>query len=117
MNNQLMVYSCFILFGTFISAISQVMLKKAALKQYDSKIKEYLNPLVAGAYVIFFLATLCSIYAYKVVPLSMGPVLEATSYIYVMIFGATMFGEKVSKRKLIALVLIIVGIVTYSVLG
>lgn len=117
MNNQLLLYSCFILFGTFISAVSQVMLKKAALKTYDSPIKEYLNPLVICAYIIFFLATLCSIYAYKVVPLSMGPVLEATSYIYVTIFGVTIFKEKITKRKLLALVLIVAGILIYSVFG
>lgn len=117
MNKQLLIYSCFILFGTFISAISQVMLKKAALKTYESRIKEYLNPLVISAYVIFFLATLCSIYAYKVVPLSMGPILEATSYIYVTIFGVAIFKEKLSTRKLIALGLIIAGIAVYSFLG
>ena len=117
MNKQLLIYSCFILFGTFISAISQVMLKKAALKTYESRIKEYLNPLVISAYMIFFLATLCSIYAYKVVPLSMGPILEATSYIYVTIFGVVIFKEKLSARKLIALGLIIAGIAVYSFLG
>ena len=117
MNNSLLFYSCFILFGTFISAVSQVMLKKAAQKTYASRIKEYLNPLVIGAYVIFFLATLCSIYAYKVVPLSMGPVLEATSYIYVAIFGVTIFKEKLSKRKILALCFIILGIVVYTVFG
>lgn len=117
MNNQLLLYSCFILFGTFISAVSQVMLKKAALKTYDSPIKEYLNPLVICAYIIFFLATLCSVYAYRVVPLSMGPVLEATSYIYVTFFGIVIFHERVSKRKIVALALIVAGIVIFSVWG
>ena len=116
MNKQLVLYSCFILFGTFISAVSQVMLKKAAGKKYDSKLKEYLNPLVICAYGIFFLATLCSVFAYRVVPLSMGPVLEATSYIYVTIFGAVIFKEKISPRKALALVLIVAGIVVYSLL-
>ena len=117
MNNQLLLYSCFILFGTFISAVSQVMLKKAAQKTYPSPIREYLNPTVISAYAIFFLASLCSIYAYKVVPLSMGPILEATSYIYVTFFGVTIFKEKITKRKLIALALIIGGIVVYTVAG
>lgn len=117
MNNQLLLYSCFILFGTFISAVSQVMLKKATLKTYASRTKEYLNPMVIGAYAIFFFATLCTVFAYKVVPLSMGPVLEATSYLYVTAFGAVVFNEKITKRKLIALLLIVSGIVVYSMLG
>ena len=33
-------YSCVLLLGVFISAISQVLLKKAAQKKYDSVIHE-----------------------------------------------------------------------------
>ena len=111
------VYSLFVLFGTFISAVSQVMLKKSAMKQYDSPIQEYLNPLVIGAYVIFVVATLCSILAYRVIPLSLGPVLESTSYIYVTIFGVTIFHEKLNKGRIAALIMIIAGILVFSLLG
>ncbi|MCF0142870.1 MAG: multidrug ABC transporter, partial [Parasporobacterium sp.] len=69
-DKSILLYSGFVFFGTFISAVSQVMLKKAADKEYDSPIKEYLNPLVIGAYTIFVVATFMSILAYKVVPLS-----------------------------------------------
>ena len=57
-----------------------------------------------------------SIYAYKGIPLSMGPVLEATSYIYVTVFGVTIFKEKLNRRKLIGLALIVLGIIVYSLL-
>lgn len=117
MNSQIMLYSCLILFGTFISAVSQVILKKSANKKYDSFIKEYLNAPVISAYSIFVLATLCAVYAYKVVPLSLGPILESTSYIYVTVFGALFFGEKITKKKILALVLIISGIIVFSLLG
>lgn len=112
--SELAIYSLIFLFSTFISAIAQVLLKKSALKTYDSPIKEYLNPLVIVGYLIFFASTLCTMFAYKVVPLSMGPVLEATSYVYVTIFGVTIFRERVSRRRLLALALIIGGIVIYS---
>ena len=72
---------------------------------------------VISAYTIFVLATFLSVFAYKVVPLSMGPILEATSYIYITIFGVTIFKEKLTKRKVIALITIIAGIVVYSTLG
>jgi multidrug transporter EmrE-like cation transporter len=45
----------------------------------------------------------------------MGPVLEATSYIYVTIFGVKIFGEKINKKKILALGFIIGGIIVYSV--
>ena len=37
----MILYACILLVGVFVSAISQVMLKKAAQKTYASKIKEY----------------------------------------------------------------------------
>ena len=115
MDKQVLLYACFSLFGVFISAISQVLLKKSANKKYDSFIKEYLNAPVIIAYTIFVAATLLSIVAYKVIPLSMGPVLEATSYIYVTIFGVTIFKEKMNAKKIVALGLIILGIVVYCI--
>ena len=108
-------YAALLLLGVFISSISQVMLKKSALKTYDSKIKEYLNPLVIVAYILFVGTTFLSRFAYRGTPLSMGPILEATSYIYVTIFGIVFFNEKMSKKKWIALVLIITGIALYSI--
>lgn len=110
-------YSLFLLFGTFISAISQVLLKKAANKTYEKPIQEYCNPLVIIAYMIFVASTLLGIFAYKGIPLSLGPVLESTSYIYVTVFGAVFFHEKVTTKKILAIVLIMVGIGIYSFLG
>lgn len=107
-------YALALLLGVFISAISQVMLKKAALQSYNNRIEEYLNPLVVVAYALFVATTFLSIFAYKGIPLSMGPMLEATSYIYVTIFGMTIFHEKMSRRKWIALGLIFGGIAMYS---
>ena len=102
------------LFGVFISSISQVMLKMSAMKKHDSALSVYLNPLVIGAYALFVGATLCSVIAFRNIPLSMGPVLDATGYIYVVLFGITIFHEKMGPKKIVALVLIIVGILVYS---
>ena len=117
MNKRLFLYSLIMMLGDFISAAAQVLLKKSAEKEYSSIIKEYLNVRVIIAYAIFFSATLISIYAYKVVPLSMGPILEATGYIWVTIFGVTIFKERIGGLKIFALILIISGIIIYSVLG
>lgn len=117
MRKNELFYALFLLFGVFVSAISQVILKKAALKTYDSKIKEYINPLVITAYVMFVGTTFLSIYAYKGLPISMGPVLEATSYVYVTVFGLLFFNERLNIKKIIALLFIIVGIVCCSVWG
>ena len=117
MNTTIIFYSAILLFGVFISAISQVMLKKAAMKHYDSPVQEYMNPLVIFAYVLFVGTTFLSIIAYRGIPLSMGPLLEATSYIYITIFGVCIFKEKLNPKKIVALLLIVGGILVYSLLG
>lgn len=114
MDNSLLLYSGLLLLGTFISSVSQVILKKASQRQYESKIREYLNFPVIFAYTLFLLTTFMCIYAYKVVPLSFGPVLESTSYLYVTIFGVLIFKEKITKKKLLALALILGGIAVYA---
>ena len=112
-----LIYAGVLLFGVFISAVSQVLLKKAALKKYDSVWQEYLNLYVITAYAIFVLSTLLSIVAYRGIPLSIGPVLETTSYIYVTAFGIKIFAEKLNWKKVLALGFIIVGIIIYAFWG
>ena len=58
---KMYMYALLILAGTFIAAISQVMLKIEANKPHKSHLQEYLNPLVIFAYVLFVGTTLLSI--------------------------------------------------------
>lgn len=117
MDKNVIFYSLFMLLGVFISSLSQVLLKKESQKHHDSVIAEYLNVRVIVAYGIFFSATLLSVLAYRVVPLSLGPILSATSYIYVTIFGVTIFHEKLNPKKIAALAMILAGIAVYALLG
>ena len=117
MDKNTLLHAAVLLLGVFVSSISQVMLKKASMRQYESHIREYLNPLVIFAYVLFVGTTFLSILAYKGIPLSMGGVLEATGYIYVTVFGVLIFHEKINAKKLIALAMILCGIAIYSVFG
>lgn len=114
MSDSVVLYAGIALFGVFVSGVSQVLLKESANKEYESRAKEYLNPLVIFAYSLFVASTLLSTFAFKVIPLSMGPILDATGYIYVTTFGVLIFHEKLNPRKVTALALIILGIVIYS---
>ena len=114
MTREAMPYLLLALVGVLVSAISQVILKKSANKHYDSFIAEYLNPYVIVAYSLFVGATLLSTIAFKAIPLSMGPIIDATGYFYVTLFGLTIFHEHMSKKKFIALLVIIAGIIIYA---
>lgn len=113
MNNSTM-YILIFLMSVLLSSISQIMLKKSALKKYDTGLKEYLNPLVITAYSIFFICTFVTMIAYKYVPLSMGPILESTGYIFVTVLGVIFLREHVSKRKLIGMSIITIGVLIFS---
>ena len=117
MGEQNILYYGILLAGVFIGAVSQVMLKKAAMRQYSSPLREYLNPLVIFAYILFVGTTLLSILAYRVVPLSTGPILEATSYLYVTFFAVVIFHETINFQKIMGLGLIIAGIAVYALFG
>lgn len=112
--SELIIYSLILLLGVFISAISQVILKKESMKEHDSISKDYVNAGVIFAYILFIGTTFLSIIAYKVIPLSMGPVLEATSYLWITVFGVVIFKETITKRRLVALALIVCGIAIFS---
>ena len=112
--SELAIYSCILVTGTLVSSYSQIMLKKSAQKTYSTKLREYLNPLVIIAYGLFFGCTLLSLYALKVVPLSMSPILEASGYIFVAILSFIFFKEKLTKKQVIGMAMIIGGIVVYT---
>ncbi len=112
--SELLIFSCIFVVSVLISSISQVMLKKSANKTYDSKIKEYLNPMVIIAYGMFFAATLITMFAYKVVPLSFGPILESSGYIFVAVLGYFFLKERFTVKQTVGMVLILAGIALFS---
>ena len=113
MNIQL-PYLLLYLGSVFLASVSQVLLKKAAMIKHASMLAEYLNWRVILGYGLFFGCTVLTMLAYRGIPLSLGPVLETTSYLYITFFGMTIFKEKITPRKVLALLLILTGIALYS---
>ena len=106
----------FILFASvFISAFSQILLKKAALRHYPSVIREYLNLFVITAYGIYFVAVVLDLLALRRVPVSYVPAIEASSYIFIIVLSRIFLKERLSRRKLMAISIIFAGIVIYLI--
>lgn len=108
------LYVFLFVFSVFISSVSQTILKTSAKKKYDNRLQEYLNPKVIIAYGIFFLSSLITVVAYKYVPLSLGPILESCGYIFITLLGYFILHEKVGKKKLIGLIVILMGISIFN---
>ena len=99
---------------TFFSAISQVLLKQSASKEYKHQIYEYLNWRVILAYAMFVGILLVNTYAFTQVDMKYGSVIDAFSYIFVLLLSSLVLKEKITKGKIIGNALIIVGIVVYT---
>ena len=114
MNQAQLPYVLLYLSSTFLASVSQVLLKKAALREHKTLLAEYTDWRVILGYGLFVGCTVLTMLAYKGVLLNVGPVLEATGYLYVTFFGVTIFHEKMNPKKIGALALIIVGILVYA---
>ena len=116
MNNDTMVliFSGVFLCSVLISSVSQILLKKSADKTYDSRLKEYLNPLVIIAYGMFFCSMMITMYCYRYVDVSAGPIFESAGYIFVGVLGYIFLKEKFTAKKIIGMLLIMIGIVIFS---
>lgn len=101
--------------SVFISSIAQVLLKIEANKDHESRLQEYLNPCVIGAYGIFFASVFLTYYALKYVPLTYSPMVEPLSYIFVPVIGVLLLKEKVSRRRLLGMAIMIAGIAIFSI--
>lgn len=112
--NEMIPYVLLSCTGVFIASIAQVMLKKATSKKYTSLFKEYFNSITLIAYIMFFCSTIFGVIAVRGIPVSMTAVLETTGYVYILIFGITIFKEKINIQKIVGLIIIITGILVYS---
>ena len=95
----------------FISACSQILLKKAALIKWETKLAEYLNWRVILAYGIFGIAAAVNFYMLRYLPLSLIPILESAAFIFIPLLSLVFLKEKLRLTQYLGIVLIIVGIV------
>lgn len=84
------------------------------MKQYRYKFGDYLNPYVICAYGLLLLSMTLTVFAYRGVDLKTGPVIEATGYIFVAVLSAIFLKERISSKKRIGLMLIVIGVIISS---
>lgn len=97
-----------------VASVSQVLLKKSALRTYDTVVREYLNLYVVSGYGLLFVSMLLTVYAYSGMAYKNGPVIESLGNVIVLILGYFVFGERISVRKLVGIACIMAGIVVFN---
>lgn len=107
-------YFAIAIFSGVLSSFSQILLKKSATEKKDNMVSEYLNIKVIFAYVIIFICMLLTIIAFKGIPYKYGAVLETLTYLYIMVLSNLIIGENITKNRLLGNILIIIGVLIFS---
>ena len=107
-------YMLILFITTFFTAFSQVLMKQSAQREYKSWIYEYLNWRVILAYGIAFTVLLVNTYAYTEVEIKYASIIDAFSYVNVMIFSYVLLKEEFTKKQLLGNLIIIAGILVYT---
>jgi drug/metabolite transporter (DMT)-like permease len=100
--------------GTFFSAISQILLKQSANIKYSNPLREYLNWRVILAYFLFFGILLLNTWCYTKVDMRYGPVIDTAAYVFVLLLSKVILKEKITRGKFIGNLIIIAGIIVYT---
>lgn len=114
MGNNMIWGSCLVLAANGVAALSQLLLKIAAKKNYPTWWRSYLNILVLSAYAMFFGTTFLNAIAMRFISLSLTAALAASGQIWVPLVSHVFLKEKISKRMLKGMALIVFGIVVFS---
>lgn len=97
-----------------LSSFSQILLKKSAERKKNTVLGEYLNLYVITGYAITAICMFLMVIAYKGIPFKYGAVLESLVYLYIMILSKLFLNEKLTKKKIAGNVIIVVGVIIFS---
>lgn len=101
--------------AVLFTATAQTLLKKGALYGKDkSIIYSYLNVFTLTGYLLFFLATLFSLYALQEIELKLMIIFLPFIYILVGLFSYIFFDEKMTLYQMVGSMLIIIGVVCFK---
>lgn len=111
---KITLFYILVIAGIFLSACSQLLLKKSADRKHRSFLRSMLNWRVITAYTIFFGSLLINITAMsKGVKLKDMPILESLGYVFVPLLSYMVLKEKITKRTLVSIALILIGIYVF----
>jgi len=103
----------YLLLCIVFTSIGQVLLKIGSRSKYGG-IMTYLNTYTVCGYLSLFLVTIFSVLALKGFELKLLYVLMSLNFVLIMGLSKIVLGEPVTGRKIIATVLICLGIVIFN---
>lgn len=112
---MLNIFGLILIISAFVNAITQVLLKNSAEEtKGKSFINKLLNKKVFISYLIFVILIFVNLYAFRGVDYKYGGVINAFGQVFVMVLAYFFCGEKLTKNRVTGCILVIVGIIVYS---
>ena len=103
-----------VVISTLMGAASQMMLKRSAQQRYASWWREYINGWVIGGYTIMVLSLVVNLLAIHLGVLAQEvSIIECINYLLVPLAAWWVFKEPVTRRKMVAIGVIIVGVIVF----
>ena len=104
------IYLGLFILSIVVASFSQIILKKGAEQK-----NIYINKYTIVGYLLMILSTIFTLLGYKGVDLTLSGILQGLSFVFVPIFSFLMLKEKINKKTILGIVVIIIGIIIYSV--
>ncbi|KUK68054.1 MAG: hypothetical protein XD88_2052 [Methanocalculus sp. 52_23] len=102
--------------AVILTGVSQTLLKVGADSGVRSNrfLETYLNLPTITAYGLLLLVTVLSVYALRNLPLKVFYSLTALNFVVVLGLSAVFLNEEVSRNKVVAIGLIVLGVVVFN---
>lgn len=111
-----MIYIVLVIVSVVMASGAQMLLKKGAMCQYTTVIRQYANIWVLSGYIILGLSLLLNVYCMsKGVQVKEVSIIESLSYLFVPLLSWLFFKEPITLRKCIAIIVIMSGIIIFFI--
>ena len=93
-----------------------MILKKSAQKKQESILGEYLNPYVIISYIDYFLVLSLNIFLFTKMDYRYGVISNSLAIVFVMLLSRLVLGEKITLRKWVGTMLVVAGVLCFSLI-
>ena len=100
--------------ASVLAAFSQILMKVSANRKHKNMVREYVNPYLATAYALAVISLFMTNVALTSLDLKFSPVFQAVKYICIWVLGMLLFREHISKRRMLGITVIILGIIVFG---
>lgn len=109
-----MMYAFIALISVLIAACAQMLLKRSAQYEHSRWWRQYINGWVITGYLVMFMTMVVNIWClHNGLLLKELSVIESLSYLFVPVLSWYIFDEPISRRKALAIGIIIIGVVVF----